>query len=74
LPGRKGKRILAEDSAKKADVRRFLKGMADGEMVCPAKGSQASGTIASMALCNCLIELPAQSGGKKGEEVWVQIL
>ena len=74
LPGRKEKRILAEDSAKKADVRRFLKGMTDGEMVCPAKGPQGAGTIASMALCNCLIELPAQSAGKKGEEVWVHIL
>ncbi len=69
--GIRTKRLLAEDSPKRAVVRRFLKGTEDGAFARFAEGSQASGTISAMPSCNCLIELPAGSPGKKGEEVWV---
>ncbi len=72
--GRKECRQLSMDSPKRGKTRRFLKGIADEERVLFAEGSQASGTIASMAVCNCFIELPAGSSGKKGETVWVHYL
>ena len=74
LPGRKEQRQLSMDSPKHGKMRRFLKGFADEEVVGFAEGSQASGTIASMASCNCFIELPAGSGGRKGDTVWVHYL
>lgn len=72
--GRKECRQLDMDSPKRGKMRRFLKGFADENKVLFAEGSQASGTIASMAVCNCFIELPAGSSGKKGETVWVHYL
>lgn len=72
--GRKACRQLGMDSPKRGKTRRFLKGLADEEAVLFAEGSQASGAIASMAACNCFIELPAGSSGKKGETVWVHYL
>lgn len=74
LPGRKEKLVLTEDVPKKADVRRFLKGIADNGTVRAVKGSQDAGTISPMAQCNCYIELPEGSSGKKGDMVWAHIL
>ncbi len=72
--GRKGRRKLGTDSPKRGKMRRFLKGFADEETAFFSEGSQASGTISGMAECNCYIELPAGSGGKKGDIVWVHYL
>ena len=69
-----GKLVLTEDVPKKADVRRFLKGIADNGTVRAVKGSQDAGTISPMAQCNCYIELPEGSSGKKGDMVWAHIL
>ena len=74
LPGKREERQLSEDSPKRGGKRRFLKGFADERSVCFAEGSQASGTIASMAACNCFIELPEGCQGKKGDCVWVHYL
>ena len=74
LPGRKEKLVLTEDVPKKADVRRFLKGIADNGTVRAVRGSQDAGTISPMAQCNCYIELPEGSSGKKGDVVWAHIL
>ncbi len=73
-PGKRVKGTLLEDSPKRGKMRRFLKGIASGSEARFAAGSQASGTIASMAACNCFIELPAGSGGKKGDTVWIHYL
>ena len=74
LPGRKERLMLTEDLPKKADVRRFLKGIAEDGKVRAAKGSQDAGTISLMAQCNCYIELPEGASGKKGDSVWVYLL
>ncbi len=74
LPGRKEKLVLTEDVPKKADVRRFLKGIAENGTVRAVKGSQDAGTISPMAQCNCYIELLEGSAGRKGDTVWAHIL
>ena len=72
--GKTEERQLSEDSPKGGGRRRFLKGRADENGVYFAEGSQAAGTIASMAYCNCFIEMPEGSSGKKGVKVWVHYL
>lgn len=46
----------------------------DGSEVTILAGSQASGTLSSMAVCNCLVEIPEKSRGKAGEDVKIYLL
>lgn len=70
----KAAKALLEDSPKKANKRRFLKGVLEPDGVRFAEGSQSSGNIAAMVSCSCLIELPAGSRGKAGDMVQVHLL
>ena len=62
---------LKNDSPKWGGVRRFMRGYyeKEGSEVTILAGSQASGTLSSMAVCNCLVEIPEKSRGKAGEGV-----
>ena len=62
---------LKNDSPKWGGVRRFMRGFYERESseVTILAGSHASGTLSSMAACNCLVEIPEDSGGKAGEDV-----
>jgi molybdopterin molybdotransferase len=65
---------LTDDFNKKGGVRRFLRGRFDGSSVRLPDG-QSNGQIRSMIGCNCLVDLPADSGKlKKGDRVSVLIL
>ena len=67
---------LKNDSPKWGGVRRFMRGhyKEDGSEVSILAGSQASGTLSSMAVCNCLVEIPEKSRGKAGEDVKIYLL
>jgi molybdopterin molybdotransferase len=67
---------LENDSPKRGGRRRFLRGHLEegiqGERrVRFLEGSHASGTLSTMAACNCLVELPENGSGKAGEYVEV---
>jgi molybdopterin molybdotransferase len=65
---------LADDFNKKGGVRRFLRGRFDGSSVHLPDG-HSNGQIRSMIGCNCLVDLPADSGKPKaGERVSILIL
>lgn len=67
--------VLANDFPKPGNVRRFLRGYAEDGKAWVSAGNHASGTLSSMAGCNCLIEIPrGQHGAVKGEEVWIYLL
>ena len=52
---------LATPFPKASPARRFLRGVfSGGEVTLP--DSQASGSLASLALCNCLVDIPAGTG------------
>ncbi len=67
---------LKNDSPKWGGVRRFMRGHyeEDRSEVTILAGSQASGTLSSMAVCNCLVEIPEKSRGKAGEDVKIYLL
>lgn len=67
---------LKNDSPKWGGVRRFMRGFYERESseVTILAGSHASGTLSSMAACNCLVEIPEDSGGKAGEDVKIYLL
>ena len=58
---------------KHGKYRRFLRGYTENGKVWIPSGNHASGVLASMIGCNCLIEL-SQDGARKGEEVWIHLL
>ena len=67
---------LKNDSPKWGGVRRFMRGYyeEEGSEVTILAGSQASGTLSSMAECNCLVEISENSRGKAGEDVKIYLL
>lgn len=67
--------VLQNDYRKPAGARRFLRGfLEDGKVTVNGK-NQASGAIAAMAECNCLIEIsPDMPGAAAGEKVTVYCL
>lgn len=67
-----GEAVLMNDYKKTAGAGRFLRGyMEQGRVMVNGK-NQASGAIASMAECNCLIEItPGMPGAAAGERVTV---
>jgi molybdopterin molybdotransferase len=65
---------LVGDFNKKGGVRRFLRGRFDGSFVHLPDG-HSNGQIRSMIGCNCLVDLPADSGKlKSGDRVSILIL
>ena len=67
---------LVNDSPKRGCVRRFLRGVYDdrkGEARILA-GSHASGTLSSMAVSSCLVEIPENGSGKAGDQVRIYLL
>ena len=67
---------LVNDSPKRGGVRRFLRGVYDdrkGEARILA-GSHASGTLSSMAVSSCLVEIPENGSGKAGDQVRIYLL
>lgn len=67
------KAFLQNDYKKHGKYRRFLRGYTENGKVWIPSGNHASGVLASMIGCNCLIEL-SQDGARKGEEVWIHLL
>lgn len=71
---------LVNNSPKRGGVRRFMRGFheieneAGTEKVTILAGSQASGTLSSMAACNCLVEIPEDGTGRAGEMVKIYLL
>lgn len=67
---------LKNDSPKWGGVRRFMRGyyIEERSEVTILAGSHASGTFSSMAVCNCLVEIPEKSRGKAGEDVKIYLL
>jgi molybdopterin molybdotransferase len=64
---------LSGDFRKKGGSRRFLRGRFDGEVV-HLPDSHANGQIKSMIGCNCLVDVPAESGGlNAGDRVSILI-
>ena len=63
------------DSPKWGGVRRFMRGLYDETKreVTILAGSHASGTLSSMAVCNCLVEIPENSDGKAGRMVKIYL-
>ena len=63
---------LEDELHKGAGMRRFLRGIAEGEGVRLSQGLQVSGAIRAMVDCNCLVEIPAGSeGAVRGARVTV---
>lgn len=66
--------ILQNDYSKCGKTRRFLRGYAEDGKVWIPSGNHASGVVASMRGCNCLIELQAeQAKAEKGDVVWIHL-
>lgn len=56
------KAVLEDDFIKVSNVRRFIRGkVEDGKVSIPPATQHSSGMLASMAGCNCLIDIPAGS-------------
>ncbi len=68
--------ILEDDFIKISKGRRFIRGKAeDGKVSVPPAAKHSSGMLASMAGCNCLIDIPAGSDElHKGDEVEILLL
>jgi molybdopterin molybdotransferase len=66
---------MAIDFTKKSKGKRFIRAIfKDGKVVLP-EGGHASGMIASMKDCNCLVEIePGNAGTQKGDQVKVILL
>ncbi|MDR2770556.1 MAG: molybdopterin molybdotransferase MoeA [Clostridiales Family XIII bacterium] len=63
--------VLADDFNKKGGARRFVRGRFDGAAVHLPEG-HSNGQIRSLIGCNCLVDVPADSGGlKAGDRVSV---
>jgi molybdopterin molybdotransferase len=81
-PSWKSKRLLCRlenDSPKRGGRRRYLRGHIEEETrgerrVRILDGSHASGTLSTMAACNCLVEIPENGSGRAGEYVTVYVL
>ena len=64
--------IVQNGCAKPAGVTRFLRGHLEAGRVSISGKKQTSGAIATMAGCNCFVEVPAmQKGVEEGSLVWV---
>lgn len=67
-----GEAVLMNDYKKPAGARRFLRGYVERGKVMVNGKNQASGAIASMAECNCLVEItPRMPGARAGGKVTV---
>lgn len=67
--------VLQNDFIKPAGGRRFLRGWYEDEKVYVNGKKQDSGSIITMADCNCLIEItPEMAGARSGETVTIYLL
>lgn len=67
--------IMESDFSKKSKGKRFIRAIYDNGRVTLPEGGHASGMIASMKDCNCLVEIQAGNNGtKKGDTVKVILL
>lgn len=76
LENRRTFAVLSNNFEKASMGRRFLRGkLADGTVTLPPTGDHASGMLASMRDCNCLVDVPPASDPlKKGCQVEVILL
>jgi molybdopterin molybdotransferase len=54
--------VLREAFGKRSDTRRFIRARMAGGNIYLNPGSHASGGLASLTGCNCLVDIPAGSG------------
>ncbi len=67
--------VMAIDYSKKSKQKRFVRAIYEEGRVKFPEGGHASGMIASMKKCNCLVEIEAGNNGlKKGDKVKVILL
>lgn len=67
--------IMGIDFSKKSKGKRFIRAIYDNGVVKLPEGGHASGMLASMKDCNCLVEIEAGNNGtKKGDTVKVILL
>jgi len=67
--------VMAIDYSKKSKQKRFVRAIYEEGRVKFPEGGHASGMIASMKNCNCLVEIEAGNNGlKKGDNVKVVLL
>ena len=72
---KKQKATIIKGYAKPSGMRRYLRGHLHGDEVSLSDRKQVSGAVASMADCNCFVEIPPEmKGAQEGEEVWVYCL
>lgn len=67
--------VMGNGFSKGSSMRRFVRGYyEDGTVILP-EGSHSSGVLGTMQGCNCLIDIPADSGGlSEGDRVKVVIV
>ena len=66
--------ILKSTFPKASPCRRLVRGKIEDGKVWLPEGRHSSGMLSSMAGCNCLVDIPAGSGGlKAGEQVKVML-
>ena len=58
--------MLKNEFVKEVRRRRYIRAITDGESVTIPTGLHSNGVLATMAGCNCLIEM---QGGKPGTKV-----
>ena len=67
--------VLKNDFCKKIRGRRYIRAVAEGDMVTIPSGLHSNGVLSTMAGCNCLIEMQeGKSGTKAGELAEVILL
>ena len=67
--------ILKSPFPKASPCRRLVRGKIEDGKVWLPEGRHSSGMLSSMAGCNCLVDIPAGSGGlKAGEQVKVMLM
>ena len=67
--------ILKSPFPKASPCRRLVRGKREDGKVWLPEGRHSSGMLSSMAGCNCLVDIPAGSGGlKAGEQVKVMLM
>ena len=67
--------VLRGGYPKASPVRRLLRGRLEGGTVTIAGGGHASGMLAGLAGCNCLVDIPAGTAGiAEGDEVGLFVL
>ncbi len=67
--------VMDTDFSKKSKGKRFIRAIYENGQISLPEGGHASGMIASMKDCNCLVEIPAGNNStKKGDTVKVILL